>query len=148
MKTKLVRAALLMATQFGLPAQAQSEWLTVIGDNSDPATNIVEIDPSVKPAAPGQKMTWMRVSRAESSKSRDGPAYRSYEAVVVFDCPKGTARYSRVVFYEQPLWAGRPHSTFTYSPADVQPVNFYNITPNTNARIMRAACQNRTVTTN
>ena len=146
LKTKLARTALLMVAQFALPVHA--EWFTVMGDRGDPTSDTVEVDPSVESAASGQKMVRVRVSYSASTTTRDGVPFQSYEAVAIFDCPKGTARFSRMAFYSNPLWDGRPHQTSVYSPTDIRPVEFLHITPNPGARIMRAACQSRTIATN
>ena len=135
-----------MAAQFALPVHA--EWFTVMGDRSNPTSDIVEVVPSVYSTVKGQKIVRLRVSRATPTETRDGVAYQSYEAVAIVDCPKHTARYSRRVFYSQPLWDGRPHETSVYSPTDTRPVEFLHITPNPGARIMRAACQSRAIATN
>lgn len=73
--------------------------------------------------------------------SSDGIPFRSYSATVLVDCSAKSARFVNATFYMMPLWEGKPHTTLTYSAAEVRPMLFRSIEPNPAARIIRAACQ-------
>jgi hypothetical protein len=118
----------------------QNAWLTVIGDPEDQAVNTIEVNP-VAVAAQGQLRTMkIRVSRSEQRVSRDGVAFRSFEAEVVFDCARDRARFISADFYRLPLWQGESHKSLVYPNGSVRPMEFRDIEPNPRNRLIRAAC--------
>lgn len=125
-------------------AYGQAAWFTVVGDLSDPAADIIEVDPmplSIS-ASEGLRTLRVRVSRATPRTSWDGVPYRAYESLVVFDCFNHTAQYSTLVFYMQPAWRGVSHNTTVYAKANPRWMEFRDVVPNPTARIIRAACRN------
>lgn len=121
-------------------ASAQTDWLTVLGDRSDPAVNTIEVDPVPISVSESLRTMRVRVSRSLDRISWDGVPYRSYVAEVVFDCANRTARYSSLNFYRQPFWTGESHNTSVYTKANPRVMQFVDVSPNPTARIVRAAC--------
>ena len=83
----------------------------------------------------------VRVSRSAQRVSRDGVAFRSFEAEVVFDCARDGARFISADFYSLPPWQGESHKSLVYPNGSVRPMDFRGIEPNPRSRIIRAACQ-------
>jgi hypothetical protein len=120
-------------------AFAQAVWFTVAGDPDNEAVNTVQVNPVSVESGPGLRTMKVRVSRSAPRTSWDGVPYRSYVSAVLFDCPKGTARYLTLTFYMQPGWKGEPHRTVDYGDPP-RWMEFRDVTPNPNERIRRAAC--------
>ena len=121
-------------------AAAQAEWLTIMGDPANAQVNTVQVDP-VPVAVSGEERTLrVRVNRSAPRVNRDGIAYRSFDATVLFDCAVNTARYVDISFYSQPAWSG------TVTPVTLAPATmprwmlFRDIEPNPKDRIIHAAC--------
>jgi hypothetical protein len=81
----------------------------------------------------------VRVSRSADRTSWDGVPYRSYESTVLFDCVNRTARSTRITYYTQPAWNGAVKSV-NYGPAVPRWMQFREVEPNPNERIVHAAC--------
>lgn len=144
----LFTALLLALLFFGGPsgfAQAQAQWLTVVGDAMDPVVDTVQVDPVTFNRAGTQRTVRIRVSRATERTSWDGEVYRSYNAEVLIDCGVRTGRYASIEFYAQPLWQGEPHGKTHYSKKEVRPMLFRDMDPNPTQRLIRAACQTENV---
>ena len=76
-------------------AAAESEWLTMVGNASQPSEafkDVVQVNPSSINDTSGLRVMQIRASRAETRLRWDGVPYRSFEATVEFDCEKKTAR--------------------------------------------------------
>lgn len=121
------------------PAHAQSSWFTVIGDDRDGASDTIQVDPESVTSGDIRTLK-VRVNRAAVRTSWDKVNYRSYQALVTFDCVQRSARYVSITFYSLPLWKGEPHKTSDYSTGTPRPMRFLDVTPNPSARIIRAAC--------
>ncbi|CAA2099327.1 hypothetical protein VVAX_00181 [Variovorax paradoxus] len=138
---RLVMTIGMVGGTLGL-AHAESGWFTVVGDPQDKVADTVQVDPDrVTPPEDARTMN-LRVSRATARFNWDGIPYRSYESRVVFDCQSRRASYVAARFYIAPLWQGEPHHVADYS-ASPKPVLFLDMKPNPTARIVRAACRQR-----
>lgn len=119
---------------------AQTVWFTVTGNPDDATLNTVQVDPKPEDGVDGLKTMRLRVNRSAQRTSWDGTPYRSYEARVLFDCPRKSARYLTITYYDSPLWQGRPHKTTDYTRGPERLMLFRDVEPNPTARIVRAAC--------
>lgn len=123
---------------------AQTPWLTVIGDEGDPSSNVVQVDPvPVAAEADGVSTKMLRVNRAVQRTSWDGIPYRSYVARVRFDCKAATAQYLSIEYHAQPLWAGAKTKPVDYTTGPARMMLFMDMQPNPRATIVRAACSRR-----
>ena len=132
-------------------AAAEGEWLTVVGDVSQPSEaskDVVQVNPSSISDASGLRVMQIRASRAEARLSWDGVSYRSFEAMIEFDCEKKTARYASLNFFMEPVWQGTSHKTSSYTREQVRPMAFSSMVPDPAARIIRAACESKAVLSN
>lgn len=128
---------LLAAPAVALSAPA---WLTVTGDQTDASLDTIQVDPASISAGDDTKTMRVRVSRAAPRVSWDKVSYRSYEAQVMFDCAKRSARYVSIAFYRQALWQGEAYARSDYTTGPVRQMLFLDVTPNPSARIVWAAC--------
>ena len=150
------RLVVLAAFSFALgaavvPAHATGDWLTVAGDMSEPvdtSKDVVQVNPGSIRDANGLRTMRLRTNRAENRTSWDGVAYRSFDATVEFDCEKKTARYLSLTYFMEPVWRGSSHQTSSYTKDQFRPMAFRNMQPNPAARIIRAACESKSVTSN
>jgi hypothetical protein len=67
---------------------------------------------------------------------------------VQIDCTQQTARYVKAAFYAQPDFRGQPFKVTVYAGDDIRPMIFKDITDDPNARIIKAACSAKSVTSN
>jgi hypothetical protein len=128
-------------------ARGQTEWLTVLGDRTNPAVDTIEVDPSPMSITVQAQTMRVRVSRAQQRKSWDGVAYRSYTSDVVFDCANKKARYAVIAFHREPLWQGVPHKTSAYPADNPRWMEFRDVKPNPTQQLIRAACESGRVKT-
>lgn len=123
---------------------AQTSWLTVIGDEGDPSSDVVQVDPvPVATEAEGISTKRVRVNRSVQRTSWDGVPYRSYVARVRFDCQARTAQYLSIEYHAQPLWAGARTQPVDYTSGPRRMMLFVDMKPNPSATIIRAACSRR-----
>lgn len=127
--------------------QAETNWLTIVGDPGDPAVNTIEVDPT--PVSLGQegRVMRVRVSRSSERVSWDGISYRSYQSLVLVDCVSSSAKYLSIDFYLEPNWKGVPHQTSVYTDPP-RLMEFRDVTPNPAPRIVRATCESASVISN
>lgn len=134
-------AVLALCCAASLPALAAGEhnWLTIVGDAVRTDIDTIQVD--VKPVAIKANIRLMnlRLSRAKERINGDGIPFRSFEAIVEFDCLNNTARYTRTQFFARPLWTA-PTRLMNFPSNDVRAMAFREIEPNPNDRIIRAAC--------
>lgn len=116
------------------------EWLTVTGDRTDPAQDTIEVNPIPVSTADDNRTMRIRVSRSVQRTNWDGIPFRSYYAMVEFDCGSKTAQFQQVSYYMQPVWAGEAHKVMSYGKQDPRPMRFRGVTPNPVERIIKAAC--------
>lgn len=133
-------ARLVLLLSFGWSAaSAQAVWLTVAGDPENEAVNTVQVDPVSIERSPELRTMKVRVSRSVQRTSWDGIPYRSYVSTVLFDCRRFTARYLSITYHALPGWRGEPVKTVEYEDPP-RWMEFRDIQPNPNQRIITAAC--------
>jgi hypothetical protein len=128
-------------------AQAETAWLNIMGDPADPAVNTIEVDPTPVSLSKDGRAMLVRGSRSAERTSWDGISYRSYQALVLFDCVDRTARYLSIEFYAEPGWKGQSHHTSLYQDPP-RWMMFRDVEPNPAQRIVRAACDSASVNSN
>lgn len=136
MNLRLVYLGLLVAC----PAFGQSSWLTVLGDPTNASINTIQVNPQPVSVSDAGRVLRVRVSRSTERTSWDGITYRSYESTVLFDCLNDTARYLLVTYFRQPAWLGNPYKSVNYGSSVPRWMQFREVTPNPNERIIQAAC--------
>ncbi|MBG9387715.1 surface-adhesin E family protein [Caenimonas aquaedulcis] len=136
----MIISLLLAAAGATLAPVDAHPWLTIIGDMSDPSVNTIQVNPAPLEPRSAAKTLQVRVSRSANRTSWDGVPYRSYDARVVFDCAQRTARYERIDYYQVPFWKGKPERTVSYVKGEPRMMQFREVEPNPNARIISAAC--------
>jgi hypothetical protein len=135
-----MRKLLVVLSLLGSQSQAQTVWFTVMGNPDDAALNTIQVDPKPEDSSDGFKTMRLRVNRSEQRTSWDGVPYRSYEARVLFDCPRKSAKYLSIAYHSEPQWRGTPYRNVDYTKGPVRPMLFKDVEPNPTARIVRAAC--------
>ena len=144
-------AFVALAGPAGAAVGAAGEWLTVVGDMSQPSNvskDAVQVNPGSVSDASGLRTMQLRANHAENRVSWDGVPYRSFNAVVEFDCENKTARYVSLNFFMEPVWQGLSHQTSTYTREQLRPMAFNSMVPNPAARIVRAACESKAILSN
>ncbi|MBP7564539.1 MAG: hypothetical protein KA795_00890 [Burkholderiaceae bacterium] len=118
---------------------AQTTWLTIMGDPSDAASDVVQIEPESVVVFSNLRTIRIRVSRAHPRKGYDERPYRGFIGAVHIDCANATARYRQLQLFSGPLWTGASR-VVNYTDAAMPPMAFRDIEPNPTARIVQAAC--------
>lgn len=131
---------------FGL--QAQSAWFNILGDPADETVNTIEVDPTPVSISVETRIMRIRVSRSADRVNWDGIPYRSFVSEVIFDCINNTARYAMIDYYSQPAWKGELYKRVVYSQSEPRVMQFRDVEPNPNKKIIRAACQTASITNN
>lgn len=121
-------------------ACASSNWLTLVGDPSDPSSDYIQFDPGALTRDAGQATIPVRVSRSSPRTSKEGIVFRSFESVVAVDCSKRTARFLQAAFFAEPDFQGTPFRTEIFSPLEPRPVEFRLIKGAPTRRLINAAC--------
>ena len=134
---RLLTLLLLLASP---AAFAQGAWFTVLGDPANTAINTIQVDPAPIEITGDTRKLRVRVSRSADRTSWDGVPYRSYDATVLFDCVKNTARYVQIQYYKQPSWQGTLYKSVNYGGVVPRWMQFREVEPNPNERIVQAAC--------
>jgi hypothetical protein len=142
MKTLLMVCCLWCCTV----AQAGTDWFNVMGDAADESVNTIEVDPTPVSITGATRIMRVRVSRSEDHVNWDGISYRSYVSDVLFDCPHDVARYLSIDYYRLPGWKGEPYLRQVYSQAEPRLMQFRDVEPNPDRRIIRAACHTSNIT--
>ncbi len=127
---------------------AQGDWLNIMGDPANETVNTIEVNPTPLSISGETRIMLIRVSRSADRVSWDGLPYRSYLSEVVFDCTNKTARYLWIDYYTQPAWKGEPYKRSVYSQSEPRPMQFLDVEPNPNQRIIRATCQTAGISNN
>lgn len=131
-----------------MAAQAGTPWFNVMGDAAQESVNTIEVDPTPIAIAGQTRTLRVRVSRSKERISWDGVAYRSYVSDVLFDCASSTARYLSIDYYHLPAWKGEVYARRVYPESEPRLMEFRDVEPNPNRRIIRAACQTYRITSN
>ncbi len=121
-------------------AQA-GDWLTVMGDKTDAALDTIEVNPIPISMSEEGRVMRIRVSRSMQRTNWDNIPFRSYQAIVDFDCENKQGVFQTITYYAQPLWAGEPTITTIYSKTEPRLMQFRGVVPNPVERIIRAACR-------
>lgn len=131
-----------------MSAQAGADWFSVMGDAADESVNTIEVDPTPVSITGETRIMRVRVSRSQDRVNWDGVSYRSYVSEVLFDCPNNMARYLSIDYYRLPVWNGEPYLRRVYSQTELRLMQFRDVEPNPDWRIIRAACTTSTITNN
>lgn len=121
-------------------AFADVEWFTVVGDRERPNVDTVEVNASPLSVAGEQRVMQLRVNRQTLREGWSGAPYRSYNAVVKFDCLHNAAQFQQITYFSRPLWLGEPLKIVNYTENDRRFMIFRDMNPNPIERIMKAAC--------
>ncbi|MES2398540.1 MAG: surface-adhesin E family protein [Pseudomonadota bacterium] len=133
-------AVLSLVVSGACMAQAD-EWLTIMGNKTDPAVDTIQVNPIPVSMTEDHRVMKIRVSRSMQRTNWDGIPFRSYQATVDFDCENKVGNFQQISYYRQPLWTGESHITTTYGKADPRLMQFRGVVPNPVERIVRAACR-------
>ncbi len=132
-------AVLIALTGSCAVASTDVVLFTILGNPADPNADTILIDPTpVEVKGPFRWMT-LHMNRARQRVSTDGISFRSFTSIVEFNCDKGTARFAKTQFYNDPLWTS-PGQSFNYPPTMVRPMAFRDVNPNPVERVIKAAC--------
>jgi hypothetical protein len=123
-----------------LAASVAPEWLTITGDPLNDQVNTIQVDPAPMEMRGAVKVLRVRVSRSATRTSSDGVQYRSFESLVGFDCARRTARYRQIRFFMDATWKGEPYRILEYTDGEPRWMQFREVEPNPNQRIINAAC--------
>ena len=133
-------ASWMLAASAGDAHSRTVEWFTVVGDLKEADTNTVQVDPQPVRVEGAIRFMDIRVNRATPRQNWDGVPYRSFRALVEFDCVSMDARYREITYFMHPFWTGEPARRIEYSRADPRPMRFRDMQPNPMERIVKAAC--------
>ncbi len=120
-------------------ANAEAVWFNIKGDSSKPNLDTVEVDVDSAIQQGDSRLVNLRVNRAGSRTAYDHLPYRSYHSSVLINCDTLTGNHSVLTLFSGPLWKG-DQRVLRYIGADGPDLAFADMTPNPNARIIRAAC--------
>lgn len=138
--------SLLAAALLGLSADAAETWLTITGDPGNSANHYIQVNPAAIEIKDDLRVIPVRINRAKVWTTNEGIQFRSVETEVQIDCTQQTARYLKSSFYAQPDFRGQPFKVSVYAQDDVRPMTFKDIADNPDARIIKAACTSKGVT--
>ncbi len=134
-------AGVLLAT-LTLTSAADGGWFTVYGDPALVERDLIQIRPeSVTHLEDDLISVEVRVTRATVREAYGGGPYRGHESLVVVDCSRREAWYTRMRFYALPGWTGAASVERTFRQREA-PVTFKAI-PDQADRLVRAACRLR-----
>lgn len=143
MKRVPIGLALLLLAGLG---RADPTWFTIVGNPVDPAADTIQVEVASIQGDDALRTAKIRVSRANVRLSPWAKVeFRSFVALTQFDCKARTARYLATDFHRQPLWQGTPFHSVTYPRDVVATMRFRDVDPNPAERIVRAACELRSV---
>nr|WP_145548735.1 surface-adhesin E family protein [Variovorax boronicumulans] len=122
-----------------LAQAAATPWLTVAGDPDDPRADTIQVNPLFIMKDGPQRVMEVRVSRSTERAAMDGNRFRSFQALVAFDCEARVARFINSQFYNAPLWRD-PGARIDYPESRGRTVEFPGFSPNPRDRVVQAAC--------
>lgn len=139
----------LVAMLVSAGARAADTWLTITGDPANPANHYIQVNVAAIDVKDDLRILPVRINRATLwTTAGDGIQFRSVVTEVQIDCTQQTARYVKAAFYTQPDFRGEPFRISTYAGDDIRPMIFKDMDDDPNARIIKAACSARNVTSN
>ncbi|MDO8251851.1 MAG: hypothetical protein Q7T78_19345 [Rhodoferax sp.] len=124
-------------------AQAEGNWLTLVGDPKDQAADYIQLNPSGLSRDKNRRIVPVRVSRVHARTSKEGIVFRSFEGVAAIDCVSGSARILQASFYAEANFKGKPIRVEVFKPDDVRPLAFREVSGQPTQRVVRAACNTR-----
>jgi hypothetical protein len=138
-------AALLMSVR----VYAADTWLTITGDPANSSDHYIQVNVAAIDIKEELRVIPVRINRATLwTTAGEGIQFRSVVTEVQIDCAQQTARYVTAAFYTQPDFRGQPFKVTTYAGDDIRPMIFKDISDDPNARIIKAACSAKSVTSN
>lgn len=147
------RALSLLCVSIGLGltvssgwAHAEAVWFNVKGDGTKAGLDTVEVDVDSAIQQGDSRLVNIRVNRGSSRMAFDHLPYRSYHSSVLINCDRLTGNHSVLTLFNDPLWKGGER-VLRYTGAQGPDMAFADMTPNPNARIIRAACSIASVKT-
>jgi hypothetical protein len=124
-------------------AQAEDNWLTLVGDPKDKMADYIQLNPSGLLRDKSMRIVPVRVSRVHARTSKDGIVFRSFEGLASIDCASGSARILQASFYTEAHFKGKPIRVKVFKPDDVRPLAFREVSGQPTQRVVRAACNTR-----
>lgn len=144
-----MRWLLLIAAALSAAAAPTAEsWLTIVGEPGAPGSHYIQVNPAQIDIRGDMRTIPVRINRATTWTTEDGIQFRSVEAEVLIDCDRQTARYLNAAFYTEPDFQGQAFKVLSYAKEDMRSMVFRDIGENLNARIIKAACTAKNVTSN
>jgi len=134
-----ILASILLAAPACGPALAQTHWLTIVGDMTDPAVDTVEVSPDSVVGLDELRVMKIRTNRKQERITYDHKPYRSYFGSIQIDCVRKEARFRQIRYFLGPMWTGAARDV-EYPEAAMPPVALRDFQPNPVQRIVQAAC--------
>jgi hypothetical protein len=123
---------------------AERSWFTIVGDPDQADADTIQVDVASILGNDADRTAVIRVSRASLRISPWAELqFRSFAALVHFDCVSRTARYREVTYWSQPIWRGQPLRSMEFGPQTQAVMRFRGVEPNPAERIIRAACESQ-----
>jgi hypothetical protein len=139
----------LAAVLVAAGAHAADTWLTISGDPANSANHYIQVNAAAINIKDDLRVIPVRINRATLwTAAGEGVQFRSVATEVQIDCTQQTARYVKAAFYLQPDFRGEPFRITTYAGDDIRPMIFKDMDDDPNARIIKAACSVKNVTSN
>jgi hypothetical protein len=143
MKLSATTLSLCLALFYMNAAQAEGNWLTLVGDPKDQTADYIQLNPSGLSRDKNMRIVPVRVSRGHARTSKEGIVFRSYEGVASIDCVTGSARILKASFYAEANFKGKPIRVEVFKPDDVRPLAFRDVSGQPTQRVVLAACNTR-----
>lgn len=124
-------------------AQAEDNWLTLVGDPKDPTADYIQLNPTGFLREKNIRTVPVRVSRVLARTSKEGIIFRSFEGLAAVDCKSRSARILQASFYSESNFEGTPFRSEVFRPDDVRPLAFREVSGKPTQRVVRAACNTR-----
>lgn len=145
---QMKKVFILFSLCSSLCLHAEGIWFNIMGDPANETVNTIEVDPTPVSISGEKRVMRVRVSRSADRVNSEGIPYRSYVSEVLFDCADHSARYLMIDFFRLPAWKGESHDRSAYPEREPRPMQFGEVEPNPDKRIIRAACQTGSITNN
>ena len=146
--TSIKLLGMAMIALLGPSALGAETWLTITGDPGNSANHYIQVNPAAIDIKDDLRVIPVRINRARTWATSEGVQFRSVETEVQIDCTRQTARYLKASFYAQPDFRGPPFKVSVYAQDDIRPMIFKDMSDDPNARIVKAACSVKNVTSN
>lgn len=140
------RLLFVVTALFAALAFAAETWLTIVGEPGYSGSQYIQVNPAQIDIKGDIRIIPVRISRATTWTTDDGIQFRSAQAEVLIDCDRQTARYLNAAFYVRSDFQGQAFKVLSYAKEDLRPAAFADIGEHLNARIIKAACNAKNVT--